>query len=102
MSKDRDCSDSHHPEILRKAYKYVYDNEEEFKKTVSDIMSDKYAVYAWWEVPIILLELMLIIIPAIAALPLFLLLATFKTVNETIAGAIWRRYDYLRRKACTK
>ena len=95
----REYGDAHHPKLLRKANKYVYGDDDEFKKTISDIMGSIYKVYAWWEVPILALELAIISIPFLASLPLIALLSVFKMLNEHIAYAIWRRYDKLRRRA---
>lgn len=98
----REHGDAHHPKLLRKANKYVYGDDDEFKKTISDIMSDSYAVYAWWEVPILILEALILVFPLLASLPFLILLLVFKGMNEAISGAIWRRYDELKRKAYTK
>lgn len=98
----REYGDAHHPKLLRKANKYVYGDDDEFKKTISDIMSDSYAVYAWWEVPILILEALILVFPLLASLPFLILLLVFKGMNEAISGAIWRRYDELKRKAYTK
>ena len=38
----REYGDAHHPKLLRKANKYVYGDDDEFKKTISDIMSDSF------------------------------------------------------------
>ena len=98
----RDFSGAHHPEILRKAYRYVYGKDERFKKCVSDIMSESYAVYAWWEVPILILEALILVVPFLVSLPFFILILIFKATYEAISGAIWRRYDELKRQAYTK
>ena len=98
----REYGDAHHPEILKEASRYVYGKGEWFKEYISDIMSDSYAVYAWWEVPILILEALILVFPLLASLPFLILLLVFKGMNEAISGAIWRRYDELKRKAYTK
>ena len=98
----REHGDVHHPEILKEARRYVYGKGEWFKERISDIMSDSYAVYAWWEVPILILEALVLVLPLLASLPFLILLLVFKGMNEAISGAIWRRYDELKRRAYTK
>ena len=98
----REYSDAHHPEMLKKAYRYVYGKGELFKECISDIMSDSYAVYAWWEVPILILEALILVFPLLGSLPFLVLILIFKGMNEAISGAIWRRYDELKRKAYMK